>query len=165
MAPHPTHRLNAWLVPADPDRQCPGKSQEALDQFIREHQPMKSKRWGGAFLTGGWVVARLDLPPSAHLYGNKQGGYQVRCSGCEAAMVQEAIGGLRRWQEGGPRRLQCPNCGMEQDLAGLQFRPPAAPGRFAIELRDVQGLGLTSHGKDVFTKLLGGDFRVIGSRG
>ncbi len=154
MPPHPSHRLNAWLVHADPDRE-PG---EGLAEDLAD-APAR------AWLEGGWRQARLDRPPRPHLYGNKQGGYLVRCPACTWPLAREAAAALARWRAGGGRALACPACGGTHALEGLAYRPAAAPGRFAVELRDVQGLALTTAGRAGFEALLGGAFLVVGSRG
>ncbi len=161
MPPHPSHRLSAWLVPTDPDRRCP----VGLADGLAVLSTARGARVGQEWVPGGWAAARLDRPPQPHLYGNKQGGFQVQCPGCHGALVREVTRALTRWRRGEGRALRCPACGLDTVIERLDYRPPAAPANFAIELRDLHGLTLTSAGRARFTDLLGGDFQVIGSRG
>ena len=164
MPPHPTHRLNLWLVPSDPERGVPDSAASGLAGLKAEHDG-NPRRWGDALLPGGWTHARLDRPSSPHLYGNKQGGFQVRCPTCRTPLVREAAEALSRWRAGKGRTLACPHCATTSPLEALNYRPAAAPGLFAFELRDVQGMALTTAGHRRFEALLAGPFHVIGSRG
>lgn len=164
MAPHPTHRLSAWLVPSEPERLVPDDLRQGL-AVLQTELGAGDPRWGRSLLPGGWVRAHLDHPPQPHLYGNKQGGYRVRCPVCQAPLAREAAAALVHWRAGQGREVACRGCGARPPLEGLDYRPPAAPARFAIELRDVDGLALTHAGTACFRGLLCGEFQVIGSRG
>jgi hypothetical protein len=163
--PHPSRRLNAWLVPTDPERVCPESLGAALGQITPDQAHEQPRRSGRELIVGGFLALRLDHRPQGHLYGNKQGGYRVRCPACRTPLAREAAFALRRWQGGQTRHLDCPECRASLDLAGLSYRPLAAPARFAIELRDVSGLALTSVGATLFRRVMAGDFVVVGSRG
>ena len=164
MPPHPTHRLNAWLVPSDPERE-PGNALTAGLATLQAERGETSQRWGHDLLPGGWLGVRLDQPAAPHLYGNKQGGFQVRCPGCQTPVAREVPEVLARWRRGEGRQMSCPSCRETVALEALSYRPPAAPAGFAIELRDVHSLALSSLGQERFERLLGGPFHVIGSRG
>lgn len=165
MPPHPSHRLSAWLVPTEPDRACPFDTPGRLQRLQTSGSGPEPGPPGEALIPGGWVGVRLDRPPGPHLYGNKQGGYRIRCPSCAAPLIAEATDALERWRGGGDRALVCRRCQQPHSLEGLDYRPAAAPARFAIELRDIQGLDLTAAGAAHFSTLLGGDFLVIASRG
>ncbi len=164
MPPHPTHRLNAWLVPSDPERDVPDSVTPGLAALKVEFDGTR-RRWGDPLLPGGWVHARLDQPSEPHLYGNKQGGFQVCCPACQNPLARELSEALRHWRAGGERTLACPQCTGTSPLEDLSYRPAAALGHFAIELRDVHSLTLTADGRQRFEALLSGRFHIIGSRG
>lgn len=45
---------------------------------------------------------------------------------------------LGSWRAGGERALSCPACGERRALEQLRYRPPAAFGRVALELAEVE---------------------------
>lgn len=157
----PTHRLAALLVPQDPALEpSPSAVQHCLDG-LRARGILSGDRPGprvDSWSPGGFRRLRVDRPGRLALYANRQGGFHVRCPACKAQVAREMSAA---WS----RRLgavACPACHQDTELAALEYRPPAAFARFALELSDVQTLVLLPAPE--ITDLLG-PYRVIGVRG
>ena len=162
----PSHRLNLLLVPSDPEREL---DEEALSEGLRlleEQGFVQSGRAGPRaeeLVAGGFKLLRVDRPPEPTLYGNRQGGFYARCPSCGGHLVAAIGPALKRWRAGQGRGLSCSSCRSELDLAGLDYAPHAAPGRFALELRDVGDAQLRP--TEALRRAMGGDYSVVGSRG
>ncbi|MFT5586471.1 MAG: putative RNA-binding Zn-ribbon protein involved in translation (DUF1610 family) [Cognaticolwellia sp.] len=115
------------------------------------------------WVSGGFVLARLDRPPGVATYGNRVGGFHVDCPNCGEAVARAWGSAVQALKEGSLWVLRCPQCGNELGPNEVHTRPPAALARFAIELRDVGSSELRDRG--VFEGMLGHDFRLIGVRG
>ncbi len=168
MAQRPTHRLNLYLVPADPERELDADAVERGLGALRRAGVLSGWRPGPAaehLVAGGFALLRLDHPPLPTIYGNRQGGYFVRCPSCGTDMVPAALRALSVWRSGGGRAARCPSCGASRELEDLETAPPARPARFALELRDVGGPELLGAHRPALERVLGGDFFVVASRG
>ena len=164
--PRPTHRLSLYLVPADPDRAYDGARLETALDRLREAGVLDGFGPGpeaDQLVAGGFRRLRVDLPDQAVLYGNRQGGFYARCPACQAHLAASLGPVLRSWRAGGARQVACA-CGVASDLAQLDYAPPAAIGRFALELRDVLAPELSPEGKPWVEAGIG-SFVVVGSRG
>jgi hypothetical protein len=162
----PSHRLNLLLVPEDPERELDEAAlAQALDSLNASGR-LDGDRPGPAadeLVRGGFKLIRVDRPLEATLYGNRQGGFYVRCPSCGDNVAHLVGPALRRWRAGQGRGLGCSGCEAGLDLARLDYAPPAAAGRFALELRDVGSPELNPLPE--LSQALGGDFIVVGSRG
>ncbi len=168
MAQRPSHRLNLYLVPADPERRPEAAAAERGLAALRRAGVLSGWRAGpaaGRLIAGGFALLRVDRPPLPVIYGNRQGGYAVRCPRCGAGMVPAALRALSTWRAGGGRSASCPACGGSWELEELETAPPARPARFALELRDVAGPELLPEHRPALECALGGGFLVVGSRG
>lgn len=169
MAQRPTHSLNLLLVPDDPERlPDDDELQRVWDKLVSMGIIGPLGRPGPeASRLGHFSLLRIDRPPGPAVYGNRQGGFRVRCPRCGMALARPFSSAARRWKLGGPRRLTCPGCGADLDLVELIFAPPAALARFAIELREVAAasLDLDPELLGLLRSALGGEVRVIASRG
>ena len=157
MPQRPTHRLNLYLVPqgstADP---------ESLLSALVEWgvlEGMKPGPQATEFVEGGFALLRVDRPGRELVYGNRQGGFRVRCPDCDANMVA-AFGAARA----NDAEVTCDACGATRDHRALNFLPDVAFGELAVELRDVGAAVLTPQGEEVVRRHLG-LFAIIGSRG
>ncbi|MCB9759021.1 MAG: hypothetical protein H6739_04210 [Alphaproteobacteria bacterium] len=171
MAQRPTHRLNLYVVPDDPEREVSVQAeQDGLAALARLGVTAGRGRPGPraeTLIQGGFALLRVDRPRGPAVYGNRQGGFHVRCPTCNMPLARPFSGAVRRWKAGSARQMICPGCGHVHDLARLEFAPPAALGLFALELRDVESPDLTPSGEvgEALERLLEGPFRVIASRG
>ena len=164
--PRPTHRLSLYLVPDDPDREVDVPRLEAALDALRGEGVLAGFGPGPraeALVAGGFRRLRVDRPAQAVLYGNRQGGFYASCPACGAHLAAILGPVLRSWRHGGRREVRG-TCGVDSDLARLAYAPPAAIGRFALELRDVGAPELTSEGKPWVEAGIG-SFVVVGSRG
>ncbi|MCP4803954.1 MAG: hypothetical protein GY913_09025 [Proteobacteria bacterium] len=157
----PSRRLNVLLVPEDPDRMAPDGLMDALGELGLHTRGGPGPR-ADELLPGGFKLLRVDHPGRAYLYGNRQGGFHALCPQTGANIVPLLGRAITAWQHGGARTLDC-SCGDQHDLNGLDYRPPAAIGRFAIEARDVAGLSLGPARAEI--EALVGPVVVVGSRG
>jgi hypothetical protein len=114
---------------------------------------------------GGFVAWRVDRPPAPTVYGNRQGGYAVRCPACGLGLARALGEAIRRWRAGEGTSLRCPACEADTRLEALDYAPEAAPARFAVELRDVGAAELRPEEIVRLEGLFGGLPRVIPSRG
>lgn len=165
----PTHRLNLYLLPADPERR--------LEPLALERGVVRLIQAGilgldGApgpdaarLVAGGLVAWRVDRPVAPTVYGNRQGGYAVRCPACGAGLARALGEALARWRAGEGTALRCPACEADTHLDALDYAPAAAPARYAVELRDVGAPELASSDLPGFEELFGGPPRVVPSRG
>ncbi len=166
--PHAVHRLNLYLVPDDPDR-VPAEDlvDGALCELTRR-QVLVGGRPGpraDALIEGGFRLLRVDRPGRPVLYGNRLGGYRARCPRCAINLVPGLGPALASWRAGGGRDVRCPGCDVVIPLEGVRYAPDAAPGRFAIELLDVQQLRPRPSAEALLKRALDGGFVVVGSRG
>ncbi len=164
--PRPTHRLSLYLVPDDPDRGFDRSRLDAALDSLRSEGVLQGLGPGpdaARLVPGGFRRLRIDLPDQPVIYGNRQGGFYARCPECGAHLAASLGPVLRSWRAGGGRDVPC-GCGAQSDLARLDYAPPAAIGRFALELRDVGGPELTAEGKPWVEAGIG-SFVVVGSRG
>lgn len=165
LAQRPAHRLNLLLVPTQPEA-IPTQAQAAWGRWVERGWITPDGSPGAELmLPGGFALARLDFPGCGVLYGNRQGGFEARCPRCAAPVVRALGPALARWREGQPPQLSCPECGVPSPLEALHFRPDAAPGRFAVELRDVVSLELPPAVHTTIEADLGLPLRVVLSRG
>ncbi|MCK6525636.1 zinc ribbon domain-containing protein [Myxococcota bacterium] len=165
----PTHRLNLYLVPSDPERRV---DEAALDAGLRRIISAGIFAADGApgegaarLVSGGFVAWRIDRPPSPTVYGNRQGGYAARCPACGGGLARELAAALGRWRAGEGTALVCPACGTSTHIAALSYAPAAAPARYAVELRDVGAPELLTADIPGFNELFGGAPIGIPSRG
>lgn len=168
MPQRPTHRLNLYLVPADPESSPSREDCKAALTSLSALGVLSGRRPGpnaSQLVEGGFALLRLDEHGERTLYGNRQGGFHVLCPRHKKSVAREFSAAVGAWQRGGHRTLRCPVCNDLHGLEGLRFRPPAALARFAIELRDVQSPVLTADGRAWLKPLLGRGFLVIASRG
>jgi len=168
MAQRPSHRLNLYLVPAEPERLPDDGALEAGLEQLREVGMLEGMHPGAraeALVIGGFALLRVDRPSQPTLYGNRQGGYRVRCPGCGTSIIFPALAALQSWRGGGDRSVVCPDCGVASALEALDYAPFAAPGRFALELRDVGGPSVGPSAIPLLEVALGGPFVVVGARG
>lgn len=164
--PRPTHRLNLYVVPDDPDRALDELRLAAAVERLRAEGVLSGWGPGAAadrLVPGGFRRLRIDRPAQACLYGNRQGGFHARCPSCGDHLARALGPALAQWRAGRPRLVAC-GCGVSTDIAALDFAPPAAVGQFAVEIRDVQTTELAPDGKPWLASGIGG-FVVVGSRG
>jgi hypothetical protein len=168
MAQRPVHRLNLYLVPDEPERSIDEAALAAALAALRGEGALEGWRPGPrreALVEGGFALLRVDRPPGPALYGNRQGGYRALCPSCGANLVPAVLPALLAWRAGGDRSLRCAVCGEDTRLESVDYRPIAAPGRFALELRDVGTPRLAADARPALARALGGGFVVVGSRG
>lgn len=169
--PLPTHRLNLLLVPRDPDRAPAGASVATMLAALRQRGVLDASDRPGtradALMEGAFALLRADFPPAPVLYGNRQGGFSAACPTCGASVVGQLGAALRAWRQGEGRAFACPRCAGACALETLRYGPPAAPGRFALELRDVFApeLRAAEDVRALFEQVLGEEFLEIASRG
>lgn len=109
-------------------------------------------------MIGGFARVRLDVPGGIALYANGQGGFRVFCPRC-AANVTDAWSARPR----APAALVACACGAETRMDALDYRPPAAFGRWALVIADAEDGRLTDPGLATMRELLG-NVRVVGRR-
>ena len=165
----PTHRLNLYLLPADPERRLDEPALHAgvagLIQagiFAADGAPGPA---AARLVAGGFVAWRVDRPPAPTVYGNRQGGYAVRCPACGVGLARELGAAIQRWRAGEGTELHCAGCNAKTRLESLHYAPEAAPARYAVELRDAGAPDLATGEIPGFDELFGGLPRVIPSRG
>lgn len=159
----PTRRLNLLLVPQLGDE--PSSEGGALliaDGWLGEGGRPGSQ--ASELVEGGYRRWRWDPAPQGRLYGNRLGGFYVRCPVCEGNLAAAASRAVVAWQDGAKPEVMCPSCESPRHLDRLDYRPPAALGFGALELRDV-GAPYLLNRPDGLMAWLGADFRVIASRG
>ena len=61
--------------------------------------------------------------------------------------------------------MTCPSCGAHAALESVEYAPAAAPGAFALELRDVGASQPRRGAEEILKRALGGGFLVVASRG
>ena len=159
MAQRPTHRLNLYLVPATEPAQA---SVEGLLTALGDWGVLDGVKPGttaSELVEGGFALLRVDRPGRELLYGNRQGGFRVRCPTCSENLVQQFGTAL-----GSDGWVMCPTCELKTDPRALAFEPPVAFGRLAVEVRDVGAPELSPRGQVLVAEHLG-PFKTIGSRG
>lgn len=114
-------------------------------------------------VTGGFARWRVDRPGAVALYANAQGGFRVTCprTGENVVPVFDAARRAWRWA-GGPRSMSCA-CGETHALEDLDYSPPAAFGRVALELADAQHHAVTPESLAKVEQAWG-PVRVVGRR-
>ncbi|MCK6518728.1 hypothetical protein L6R46_27180 [Myxococcota bacterium] len=165
----PTHRLNLYLTPQDPERRLDEPALHAgLTQLIQAGIFAADGAPGpeaARLVSGGFVAWRVDRPPAPTVYGNRQGGYAVSCPACGVGLARELGAALHRWRAGEGTSLRCPACEADTRLEALRYAPDAAPARWALELRDVGAPELGADAIPGLDALFGGPPKVIPSRG
>lgn len=156
--PHPSHRLDLLVVPADPETEI---AQAAFERLV---QSWEASGWirGDApgpgvddLLPGGFSRIWRDDPGRVVLYANQQGGFRVRCPRT-AANISPAFGAaLVTWKHGEPRVLDCPGCGEPHALEDCELRPRGAFARGAIVFADATSLALTDTARAALAGALG----------
>lgn len=156
--PHPSHRLDLYLVPTEPDRPPPADS-AALWADLASRGWVDERGFAGLraeeLVAGGFVRARLDHPGEPVLYGNQQGGFRARCPACAGGVVRALGAALASWRAGGDRKVTCATCGVQTPLEGVDFQPAAHPARWAFVLADAEDATPTEPGLRVLSEHLG----------
>ncbi len=116
-------------------------------------------------IAGGFSHIRLDQPGGRAVFGNRVGGFSVSCPGCDRGLGKELSESISGWRRGEAVHVTCPGCGEGRPLSEVETRPGIALGCFALEWRDVQSPDLTELGKQRVRELLGGEYRLVLSRG
>jgi hypothetical protein len=159
VAQRPTHRLNLYLVP---EKEPSDASVDGLLAALGDWgvlQGVKPGPTAGELVEGGFAMMRVDRPGRELLYGNRQGGFHVRCPTCSENLVRQFSKAL-----GSNSAVECPACELKSDPRRLAFEPPVAFGSLAVEVRDVGAPELSARGQAVVSEHLG-PFQTIGSRG
>lgn len=134
--PHASHRISLFIVPRDPEHELgEGHVAQLRETLCKEgilDAQDQAGEHSGRFVEGGFARFRFDRPPWPVVYGNRLGGYRVQCPHCDANMVTLLDLGLRRWRNGEGRGVACESCSREFCIEALRFKPPAAPGRWAL---------------------------------
>lgn len=111
-----THRLDVYLVPPTTTDDA---VQQVADRLARDGARLLER--------SGAKDARVDDTGTRTLYANQLGGFHVTCScGAGLARVFQPLG-----------TTVCPSCGKASTFAEVVCRPPAAVGRAALVLMDV----------------------------
>lgn len=110
-------------------------------------RPGPSAAW---LVAGGFARARADLRDHEGLWGNQQGGFQVRCPGCGGGLAR-ALGARPEAHH----RAVCPGCGVDRALAELDYRPLVAFGRAALVVSDAGDAALTADAQAWANRVLG----------
>ncbi len=156
----PSHHLDLCLVPADPNRKAPDRV-DLFDRFAAAGFTNPDGSAGpacDALVQGGFARVRLDVPGAMALYSNGQGGFRVFCPRCATNLTAVWSGQPR--DPGG--EVIC-GCGATSRLDALDYRPPAAYGRWAVVIADAADGQITDAGGETVRSFLG-EVRVIGRR-
>lgn len=92
------------------------------------------------------------------LYANGQGGFRVFCPRCDGNLTAAWMARPRDPHA----RVAC-SCGADTRLDALDYRPPAAFGRWAVVIADAEDGKITDAGGAAVRTILG-EVRVIGRR-
>lgn len=167
MPPHATRRLNLVLVPGDWDRPPRSGALEHLQALLEAKGYILSDGRAGPrapeLISGSFALFRVDRPLRYGVYGNRVGGFHVRCPACAADIPKpwgKAVEGLRAQ---GEWVLQCPACQVDIGPAGALTIPEARVARFALEFRDVGSADLRRIPE--FDAALGPDWGLVYLRG
>lgn len=134
----PSHRLDLLLVPHDtPIEQGLRCLQEFVALGVCDDAGAPGPNAAGLGV-GSFARLRLDRPDGVAFYANRQGGFRVACPGMGTSLVAAFSAAMTAWRAGGARQLTCPACHEVHRLDGLIFQPPAAFGRWAIEIADIE---------------------------
>lgn len=162
--PKPSSRLDLFVVPDEVDA---APDVAALDAIGLAHGWWTAQGGHGPQATdlveGGFVRRLLHADPQPRLYANQQGGFSVRCPGCDALVVRAFSAAVETWRAGGERQMTCPTCGAAFALEEASFRPDAAFARVALHLGDVGSYGLQPGAASAIASVWG-PIRWIGRR-
>ena len=150
--PRPSHRLDLCIVPADPDREVLPAAARTLVAAWREHPPAGARH------------VRVDLPGEVSLYANQMGGFRVSCPVTGENVVPTFSAAVGRWRRGGPRYMDCAECGARHPFEELRFAPEAAFATGGVVLGDVQTAALDPAVLETAAHHLGGAVRVVARR-
>ena len=162
MPPRPSHRLDLLVVPQ------PG-GPEDLSRLRGLWAALEARgvvEAGGGpgpaadhLVPGGFRRLRLDDPGHTVLYANQQGGFRVRCPRCDENLVP----GFQAARQVGGVEVACPACGAVTPLPGLRYLPPAAFGRGALVVAQVESATFAGGAEALFQAHLGA-YCVVGRR-
>jgi hypothetical protein len=154
-----------------------------LDMYLVPHDPDEPAAWGarlwaagvaagwwgddgapgadaGLVVPGGFRGAALRQEERPFLVANGLGGFRVACPACGRGAADTWHRALRAWQGGGERRWCCGVCGVASDLNELDYAPPIALVRSAVQLVDVA----TAEVELAAVTALVGPLRAVGRR-
>ncbi|MBX2801604.1 MAG: hypothetical protein KTR31_28260 [Myxococcales bacterium] len=163
----PSHRLDVYLVPTDPDA-APRRSAQAYLQQL-EARGILTNDGGpgphaGRWMPEGFARLRLDLPDAPTLYANRQGGFRVRCPDRGDVVTADFARALSEWRSGGPRQFACSACGQDHPLEAADGRPAFAIGSLALVAADAGATSPTPEALAEVQQALG-PVRMVLSRG
>jgi len=165
--PHPSRRLDLFLVPADADNPPDRGRFEALQRTLAERDVLDDAGAPGPhaerLVDGGFAALRFEEGEGRRLYANQQGGFRVRCPACGANLVPALHANWSDITEDGGRELTCPECGGVSPVIDLQYEPPAAWGRWAVRVADAGSASLHAEARRAVEDVLG-PVRVVARR-
>lgn len=158
--PHPSHRLDLILLPAEPwVEDCLDRLWAAwCDQGYIDEQGKPGAN-AARLVAGGFARVRRDRPGRPHLYGNQQGGFRAMCPHCNGGMA-----GQLTEQAVDRDRVRCPTCDASMGVNALVFRPEAVRSRGAMVVADAESARLTEPAWSEVVRIWG-DARLIWRRG
>ena len=167
--PHASHIISLVVLPKDPEHVLAPQAEANLLQHAVGAGLVDSEMHAGPaaneWIPGGFVRMHLDRPDRPVLYGNRVGGYRVRCAHCGANMVQAVSVALEAWRAGGGRLAQCGACLEAEPIERLVFLPPAAPARWAVVFRRSESAELQKGCIDQLATWVGEPLHSIVTRG
>jgi len=156
--PHPSHRLDLLVVPADPEAEIERAAFERLLESWEATGWIEGDGPGpavGELLPGGFARVWRDDPGRVVLYANQQGGFRVQCPDTEAIISPAFGAALVAWKHGEQRVLDCPGCGEPHALEDCELRPHGAFGRGAVVFADAASTLLSSNARAALAEALG----------
>ena len=158
----PSPRLDLLLVPKDEATAV--QQAQALRELLEREDVIEADgrpaSGAHAWCPQGFSRIVLDRPEQVALYGNGQGGFQVRCPRNGQIVTSAFSSALTAARSGaGPWAMDCP-CGerhafLSREGCPLDFAPPVAFGRFALVTVDIGGPELSTWALDRAEALLG----------
>lgn len=97
---------------------------------------------------------RVDAPTGPVLYGNQQGGIEVRCPDTHEPVATALSEALTRMRAGEDGTVRCA-CGGSHPPNGLWFAPPAAVASSALVVVDVESYSLEEPARGLLAEVLG----------
>jgi hypothetical protein len=154
----PSHRLDLYIVPKDPESNPREAVAGLLDHWMAQRivdSAGLAESNASALVPGGFRRVRVDDPGRVVLYANQMGGFRVACAEEPGNIVAAFRSALSAWRGGGPRSLDCPACGAIHPLEALAYAPPAAFGRVSVVVADVEDADLTPEATSAVSAHLG----------
>ncbi len=136
--PKASHRLDILVVPKDPAARPEARARAWLQtQASLERTTGRGEQGTRAseLVPGGFVRVRVDVPPGMVIFGNRLGGFHVRCPSCAANLVRPFA---QAWsgRQGTVPRVACAACGGDFSANDLHTAPQIEHD--TLEQRSVQ---------------------------